>query len=620
MSDTMIGGRKVNNINTVLGALGSDPTYLIIDTEQILSADLAFPSTCYLAFRESGKINTNGNTLTISSPAHIIASPNQQIFTGTGTVSFTNPGEISSLWFDADPWDSLDKAVSALEASKGGTVLVQPTVYDADKAITVSCNYPINLISNMQIKVPTWLGTAYTQGYIRPRTGIAGGSLIEYVAPDVANRYRHGAGLIRGLLFLDDSDLANATIESRRVVAVEAALKLTDFDHGRVENCGFHYIKGSAIKVDRAVKGNIKDFAIEYCGDTSQPSLWLNPQSSSNIPQSMVIELGKIEHCFNDDYLAIDADCERIKILAIGFESGNTDPANASCQIYIDSDGNETKMIGCHFNKNGALHLNISGNGNQLDNCSFSGDNTNGRITWSGVYGTLSNLVLRGASSNIGTQITVSGGYSQLNDINVVNGGNMVLSGLYINASNIMLYNLDTTETHALKIAQEDITVSSATIMDTNNDVGGVQISDNYSSLVNSKIRNIGADAGNTANGVDTTVGEVTVRGNDILTIRGTGVPIVISHTTNIVEANNGFITKARGLATIAGANTSVVVTHGMNVTPTDIQCTFQTAPTNATSIFVTSIGATTFTININAAPGGADEDYILWRAERVVN
>jgi hypothetical protein len=78
----------------------------------------------------------------------------------------------------------------------------------------------------------------------------------------------------------------------------------------------------------------------------------------------------------------------------------------------------------------------------------------------------------------------------------------------------------------------------------------------------------------------------------------GGQVSIVGAHT--ILRGNKGWVTEASGTATIAVAGTSVVVTHGMNVTPARVLLTPTTDPQQR--YWVSAKTATTFTISVSAA------------------
>lgn len=81
------------------------------------------------------------------------------------------------------------------------------------------------------------------------------------------------------------------------------------------------------------------------------------------------------------------------------------------------------------------------------------------------------------------------------------------------------------------------------------------------------------------------------------------------THASTRTTDNIGFVNEATGAATIANTTTSIVVTHGLAITPNinKILLTRQNNPTNAvSSIWVSNITSTQFTINSNADPGAS--------------
>jgi hypothetical protein len=85
------------------------------------------------------------------------------------------------------------------------------------------------------------------------------------------------------------------------------------------------------------------------------------------------------------------------------------------------------------------------------------------------------------------------------------------------------------------------------------------------------------------------------------------GIPAHSKYYQNI-----GWITNLTGTATIASAGNSIVVTHGMNGTPTKVTATGTTADTAA--LYVDTIGATYFTIHSVELVAGNRTVY--WNAE----
>ncbi len=80
-----------------------------------------------------------------------------------------------------------------------------------------------------------------------------------------------------------------------------------------------------------------------------------------------------------------------------------------------------------------------------------------------------------------------------------------------------------------------------------------------------------------------------------------------LSHTSSIASGNDNTVTfdHKSGTASITTGNTSTTVNHGIYTTPTDIIITPTSSLGLAASWYITSIGSTQFTINLNVNPAG---------------
>jgi hypothetical protein len=83
-----------------------------------------------------------------------------------------------------------------------------------------------------------------------------------------------------------------------------------------------------------------------------------------------------------------------------------------------------------------------------------------------------------------------------------------------------------------------------------------------------------------------------------------------------VIRNNSGWVTEAKGTSKIDSGATTVNVTHGLSATPTVINVTFAEAGTNDYGRWwISSAGATTFTVNVSSDPGASNLDF-WWEAK----
>lgn len=86
--------------------------------------------------------------------------------------------------------------------------------------------------------------------------------------------------------------------------------------------------------------------------------------------------------------------------------------------------------------------------------------------------------------------------------------------------------------------------------------------------------------------------------------------------TNTIVRNNIGYVTEANGTATVASGTTTIVVSHGLTMTPT--AANIMITPTNnlgaATKYWISAVGTISFTINVDTDPGAGGATF-AWLA-----
>ena len=116
----------------------------------------------------------------------------------------------------------------------------------------------------------------------------------------------------------------------------------------------------------------------------------------------------------------------------------------------------------------------------------------------------------------------------------------------------------------------------------------------------------------------ETFTGTVTLTGNDVRQNELAGM--AISGGTPIVRGNPGWITEAFGDVALGSAATAVTVTHGMDMTPNyrSVRVTFVDATVRSSKVmYIANVGATTFEIRVDVAPGA--NTVIAWEAAAYV-
>jgi hypothetical protein len=112
--------------------------------------------------------------------------------------------------------------------------------------------------------------------------------------------------------------------------------------------------------------------------------------------------------------------------------------------------------------------------------------------------------------------------------------------------------------------------------------------------------------------------GDNIIEGNTLITNAAATVALMetAGAATTIVRNNIGYTTESSGVATVANATTSIAVMHGLSVTPA--LSNIQVTPTNnlgtAAKFWISGVGTTQFTINVDASPGATTATF-AWLA-----
>jgi hypothetical protein len=109
----------------------------------------------------------------------------------------------------------------------------------------------------------------------------------------------------------------------------------------------------------------------------------------------------------------------------------------------------------------------------------------------------------------------------------------------------------------------------------------------------------------------------VTYENKTWLELRTLKVNRVTQFINDTVKALMEVVKRKNGVATITAAATSVVVTHGWGAAPSveDISIT-PTLMSSSKAYWITAVGATTFTINVDVVPGAGTATF-AWKISR---
>lgn len=161
------------------------------------------------------------------------------------------------------------------------------------------------------------------------------------------------------------------------------------------------------------------------------------------------------------------------------------------------------------------------------------------------------------------------------------------------------LYGVDCTST------VDDLVINGGLFVDCNQDntagVGDIRVSGKATITGG---RHVGGGAAGTAINLNASSSSCVVEGNSLVDSTA-GTKISNSGTGNRIRGNPGFATKNYGQATLTNPATTVVVNHGLAVTPSigHIRLTFNDASAGVTRMWPSTITSTQFTINVNATP-----------------
>lgn len=385
------------------------------------------------------------------------------IFSGAGSVILkrANP-----FWFGAvgdgttNDTTAIQNAVNSVIANGGTVYFPIPYLYNIQSEITITSNYPINLISDMRpVTSNSYLKAAFYVG-----AAITG---------SVFNIDTRG-GVIRGLYFIDPTGSIASDTQGTR--AITSALELTRFSQGIIEKCSFDCLLGSAILSTLWIRGTLISPHIRNCGTPTQPAIYCKGTADNYGTIGLTLFSPHIEVCFGE-YIHFDEYAGGNQVIAGHFEA-YPDLAT-SCQYFIRNKGRSNYIIACGFARNYATQVYCDKNSSaRIIGCRFDGKKDAGNYKLyigAGSRNEVSDCEFRGESTDSGTSIYDYGGNTIFSNNRVYFAGNVILGENSVWTGG-ELYDLKTTKDYAID-ASRAYSIVTGTVITGCDTAGGIKAS-----------------------------------------------------------------------------------------------------------------------------------------------
>lgn len=217
----------------------------------ITANDVTIPAGTKIVFQVGAKISiASGRTLSIDAPEDIIASPNQQIFDGDGSVSFTEPGILFAEWWGAagdgttDDSDAVQSVVDILADVEGGILQLLDRTYALIE---------IEFKSFVTIR---GMSVAGRTSYV---TGSKQNSKTTFLASGTGDIITTSAATI------EDVCLENINFQGLGAGTVCRGLYLQDCDRSTFRYLTFDNFSAQAIRIDQGVANKFDHILAQNC-------------------------------------------------------------------------------------------------------------------------------------------------------------------------------------------------------------------------------------------------------------------------------------------------------------------------------------------------------------------
>lgn len=583
------------DIDTLISA--GDVGIWIINSDITMTGNITIPAGVELRFNDV-KINLNSNTLGFNSTT---ITSKFQCFEGSGSFSGTLNNNINAEWFGAakdgstDDTAALNSALEMADDLGGHTVELLNGEYYIDSRKPTK-DYLLEVYSNTSL-----IG----QGMYASTLKVG-----DNVGKDTPLILTNSAS---NLVFSDFEIDGNKT-------------RMVQGDRGTGEDEGIDIKGGTNITITRVY---IHDCATDGI-DIDQVS---NIGSYMFISDCIIQDNGGVGIHSGWDYTTTSN--------TLIVNNGHDRLANATGQVSadaagIDIGGDFSRIVNCTIEDNArginlfafqkpiVANNTLVNNGDVNINVGANITDTSGPVdaiiigntmlsTEFGMYVRKSNSTLNITGNFIRSEVSGGGGYAiYVNDSQGFNVSNTVMTsqsyGIHVEqvtgVSKIINCDFSGCISSGARVAPNasGYVIISGCIDDASTGVGAVDLRGlvNGCTIKNNDFTNrIGIKMTNTGSGNPS---NIVIKDNETtgMTIAGSG------HT---IKRNTGYITEAYGTDTIADTNSTVVVSHGLDITPTKISLT----SAGNELIWYSTITSTQFTVNRSGTSGALD---FSWEAE----
>ena len=213
-----------------------------------------------------------------------------------------------------------------------------------------------------------------------------------------------------------------------RAYTCTSAIEIVNCDNFSMRNVRIREVQGTALGMQRMVKGYISDLDVIQCGAASKPAIWVHGSGGSDVVQASTFIGIRVEHCYATDYFKIESGNHANKIIGLATEASTADVddtgypflniASGAIRTHISTAhfnantgatakdkvviaGDQTTMSNCVWNgtiPTGGLDLNVTGDhfvGSDFNFYGLAGDEGKSIATFAGDYATVDNVTVR---------------------------------------------------------------------------------------------------------------------------------------------------------------------------------------------------------------------------------